>query len=231
MDSLVRFCITAERVHLQLDLPQMKSSINQRIIATIREQGAERAAKPRPRAPSPDLPDRLPLPARTVRALATLIGCEKLPAQCATELEELLACHLRLAHAERKRDSNKATGKVEAAIVKAMSAVRQLTGLDTGIDADSYRVLKPRSDSFLAAAEARLAELRGLPRQQEPLRMTGPFLRRIFERHAAEGFNTRGNLRRFAFIALCAADIVASSVDEAHLDRLDDYLDADPQLP
>ena len=193
-----------------------------------------RSGTPRPRPASPELPDRFPLPAKTGRSLAVLVGYEKLPEQCATELEELLACHLRLAHAERKDESKATAGKVEAAIAKAVAAVRHLTRLDAGVDADTYRVLKPRADAFLSAAAARLAELRGLPRSyphQEPLRLTCPFLRRIFERHAHQGFNTRGNLRRFAFVALKAADIVSSSVDEAHLDRLDEYLDAEPQLP
>lgn len=189
---------------------------------------------PRPKPPSPDLPDRFPLPSKTARSLAPLIGSEKLPLQCATELEELLAVHLRVAQAEPKRDGKTTAGKVEAAIVKATAAIRGLTRLDAGVDADTYRSLKPRADAFLAAAETRLAELRGLPRSyphQEPLRLTCPFLRRIFERHAYQGFNTRGNLRRFAFVALKAADIVSSSVDEAHLERLDEYLDAEPQLP
>lgn len=178
--------------------------------------------------------DRFPLPARTARTLATLIGREKLPAQCATELEELLACHRRVAHAEQKRDSKTTAGKVEAAILKATSAVRHLTRLDGGINAETYRILKPRADAFLAAAEAHLAGLRGGPRSfphQEPLRLTCPFLLKIFERHAYEGFNTRGNLRRFAFVALSAADVVSWSVDEQHLERLDEYLDAEPQLP
>ena len=178
--------------------------------------------------------DRFPLPARTARTLAALIGCEKLPAQCATELEELLACHLRVAQAEQKRGSRTSAGKVEAAILKATAAVRQLTRLDAGIDAEAYRTLKPRADAFLAAAEAQLAGLRGGPRSfphQDPLRLTCPFLRRIFERHAYQGFNTRGNLRRFAFVALSAADVVSWSVDEEHLERLDEYLDAEPQLP
>ena len=149
------------------------------------------------RPPSQDLPDRFPLSAKTARSLAPLIGCEKLPAQCATELEELLAVHLREAHAGEKRESKTSAGKVEAAIVKATAAVRHLTRLDAGIDAETYRILKPRADAFLAAAESRLAEMRGLPRgypQMDPLRLTCPFLRRIFERHAQEGFNTRGNL-------------------------------------
>ena len=190
--------------------------------------------RPKPRRPSPAHSDRFPLPPRTARSLAALIGREELPAQCATELEELLACHLRGAHAELERDGKRAAGEVEAAILKATAALRQLTRLDAGIDADSYRMLKPRADAFMAAAQARLAELRGLPRtypHQEPLRVTCPLLRRIFEKHAHEGFNTRGNLRRFAFLALAAAGIVASSVEEAHLERLDEYLEAELQLP
>ena len=178
--------------------------------------------------------ERFPLPAKTARTLAALIGCEQLPTQCATELEELLACHLRVAHAERKRESKTTVGRVEAAIIKATSAVRHLTRLDAGIDAETYRTLKPRADAFLAAAEAHLAGLRGGPRSyphQEPLRLTCPLLRRIFERHAYEGFSTRGNLRRFAFVALSAADIASWALDEAHLERLDEYLDAEPQLP
>ncbi len=189
---------------------------------------------PRPKPPPAVLSDRFPLPARTARSLAVLIGREELPARCATELEELLAVHLRAAHAERQRDGRNTAGNAEAAIVRATSAVRQLARVDAGIDADTYRILKPRADAFLAAARARLAELRGLPRiypSQEPLRVTGPLLRRIFERHAHEGFNTRGNLRRFAFMALRAADIVTSSVDAAQLDRLDEYLDGELQLP
>jgi hypothetical protein len=190
--------------------------------------------KARPKPPSAGLPDRLPLSAKTARSLAPLIGYEKLPEQCATELEELLAVHLRAARAEKKSAGKTPAGKVEAAIVKATAAVRQLTRLDAGVDADTYRLLKPKADAFVAAAEARLAEMSGQPRNlahQEPLRLTCPFLRRIFDRHAEQGFNTRGNLRRFAFVALSAADIVSSSVDEAHLDRLDEYLDAEPQLP
>jgi len=190
--------------------------------------------KSRPKPPSPDLPERFPLSAKTARSLAPLIGYEKLPEQCTTELEELLAVHLRAARAEKKSASKTPAGKVEAAIVKATAAVRQLTRLDAGVDTETYRLLKPKADAFLAAAEARLAELSGQPRSlphQDPLRLTCPFLLRIFERHAQQGFNTRGNLRRFAFVALSAADIVSSSVDEAHLDRLDEYLDAEPQLP
>lgn len=191
---------------------------------------------PRPKAkrPTPAHSDRFPLPPRTARSLAALIGREELPAQCATELEELLACHLRAARAERERDGKTTAGEVEAAILKATAAVRQLTGLDARVDADTYRILKPRADAFMAAAQARLAELRGLPRiypHQESLRVTCPLLLRIFEKHAHEGFNTRGNLRRFAFLALRAADVVTSSVDEAQLERLDEYLGAELQLP
>lgn len=189
---------------------------------------------PRPKPPSPELSDRFPLPPRTARSLAALIGREELPAQCATELEELLACHLRAARAELERDRKTAAGEVEAAILKVTAAIRQLTALDAGIDADTYRMLKPRADAFMAAARARLAELRGLPRtypHQESLRVTCPLLRRIFEKHAHEGFNTRGNVRRFAYLALAAADIVASPVEESHLERLDEYLDAELQLP
>ena len=190
--------------------------------------------KSRSKPPSPDLPDRFPLSAKTARSLAPLVGYEKLPEQCATELGELLAVHLRAARADKKSAGKTPAGKVEAAIVKATAAVRQLTRLDAGLDADTYRLLKPKADAFVVAAEARLAEMSGQPRSllpREPLRLTCPFLRRIFERHAQHGFNTRGNLRRFAFVALSAADIVSSSVDEAHLDRLDEYLDAEPQLP
>ena len=184
--------------------------------------------------PTPVHSDRFPLPAKTVRSLAPLIGREELPAQCATELEELLACHLRLAQDEQEREGKAPAGDVEAAILKATAAVRHLTRLDAGLDADSYRTLKPRADAFIAAAQARLADLRGLPRiypHQEPLRVTCPLLRRIFEKHAYEGFNTRGNLRRFAFLTLRAADVVTSSVEEARLERLDEYLDAELQLP
>ena len=127
---------------------------------------------------SPENPDRFPIPAETARRLAVLIGRDPLPAQCATELGELLAVHLRAAHAERTRESKM-----------------------------------------------------GSQPHPEPLRLTGPFLRRIFERHAGQGFNTRGNLRSFAFVALSAAGIVSSSIDGKHLDRLDEYLDAEPQLP
>jgi hypothetical protein len=189
---------------------------------------------PPAKTPSTELPDRFALTAKAARSLAVLIGCEELPAQCATELEELLAAHLRAARAERERKAEPAGGKIEAAIAKAAAAVRYLARLDSGIDADTYRVLRPRADAFLAAAEARLAELRGLPRpplQQEPLRLTGPFLRRIFERHVREGFSTRGNLRQFACIALKAANVLGASVEEADLDLLDEYLDAEPQLP
>lgn len=189
---------------------------------------------PRSKRSSPELSDRLPLPAKTARSLAVLLGCQELPPQCATELEELLAVHLRAAHAEQERDSRTPAGEAEAAILKAMAAVRHLTRLDAGVDADTFRILKPRADAFMAAAGARLAQLRGLPRiypHQEPLRVTGPLLRTIFEKHAQQGLNTRGNLRRFAFIALKAAGIVTSSVDEAQLERLDEYLDAELQLP
>ena len=195
---------------------------------------AARKLMRRPKTRSPLLPDRFPLPARSARSLAALIGCEELPAQCTIELEELLAAHLRAARADGERKGETSRDQVEAAIVRATSAVRQLTRLDTGIDADTYRILRPRADAFIAAAEARLAELTGLPRNpplQDPLRQTGPFLRKIFERHVSQGFNTRGNLRRFAFIALNAASIVTSSVDEADLDLLDEYLYAEPLLP
>jgi hypothetical protein len=186
---------------------------------------------PRPKTRLPALPDRFPLPTRTTRSLAVLIGCDELPAQCRTELEELLAAHLRAAHADGERKGETSPDRVEAAIARATAAVRQLTRLDTGIDAETYRILKPRAEAFILAAEERLAELSGSPRSpplQDPLRLTGPFLRKIFERHVSQGFNTRGNLRSFAFIALHAANIVASSVDEADLDLLDEYLDAEP---
>jgi hypothetical protein len=64
--------------------------------------------------------------------------------------------------------------------------------------------------------------------RRDLLRLTCPLLRRIFEQHVQQGFHTRGNLRRFAFVALKAAAIATPPVDESHLDRLDEFLDAEP---
>jgi hypothetical protein len=184
----------------------------------------------RPNALSQVVADRFPLSAEARRKLAALIGCEELPPSCADELAALLGCHRRAAAAERRRERKAPGGKVTAAIVQATTAVQQLTAVDTGLDAETRRVLKRAAEAFVAAAEARLATLRSASRlypHQELLRLTCPLLRKIFEEHVQQGFDTRGNLRRFAWLALNAAAVVRLSLDESHLDALDEFLDGD----
>jgi len=185
---------------------------------------------PRRKAASPVIPERFPLSAAYCEQLALCIGHEQLPRDCAAELGELLNCHLQSERVLRTQKSKTTAGNVVAAIDKVRSAVQELIALDSGIDADTRRDLKPTADAFLAATEARLNELSGTSRvypHKELLLMTCPLLQRIFEKHALRGFNTRGNLRRFALLALKAADIATPSVDEEHLDRLDKLLDAE----
>ena len=186
---------------------------------------------PRPKPSSPVRLERIPLSPGDCKRIALHLGHEELPALCADELGECLACHLKAVRADGERQNKSTAGNVEAAIVKAWRAVEELAALDTGIDANTRRSLKPTADAFISAAQSRIAELQGVPRiypHQEMLRQTCAFLRLIFEKHVQAGFNTRGNLRRFAFEVLGTVDIDKPSIDEAHLDRLDEFLDAPP---
>jgi len=187
---------------------------------------------PPPEPPSPVELERVALSREAKRELARLAGYEELPAGCTAEVGECLARHLEAEQAERERKNSATAGNVEIAIANACKAVEELVALDGGIDAESLRILRPHAKAFITAGRDRIAELLRLPRtyaHREVLRMTCPTLRRIFEKHVRPGFNTRGNLQRFVFKALRAAGIETPRIDEAHLERLDDFLDA--QLP
>jgi hypothetical protein len=179
--------------------------------------------------------DRFPLQPQDQKRLALSLGFEQLPPPCAAVLGDTLAAHVTSARVLRERDNQYTAGGVLVAIVKACNAVEELTAVERGIDADTRRTLKPAAEAFLAAADERLQELRAMPRiypERELLRETCSRLRLIFDQHAAPDFKVdRTARRRFAFDALTAAGIRLPSIDDAHLTRLDDFLDASPQPP
>ena len=185
----------------------------------------------RPKEPSPVVVDRFPLTVQDQRRLALLLGLEELPPRCTALLGDLLAVHLKAARALREPTQEIRTRPgVAAVIAKARKALRPFTEIDTGIDADTLQSLKPHVDAFLAAADKRLAELGAMRRvywYRQPLYLTCPRLRVIFEEFAVPDIRSeRRHLRRFAFDALTAATIELRSIDERHLDRLDEFLDA-----
>jgi hypothetical protein len=166
------------------------------------------------------------------RCLALSLGHEELPDRCAAALAEVLACHVEGARRDRERENKTTGGNVAAALVKTRNAVKELMAPDSGIDDDTRRSLEAAANAFIAATEARLDELEPLGRiypDLEQLRLICPCLRRIFEGYARPDFiNERRHLRRFAFDALCAAGVdIPGSIDEAHLYRLDEFLDAE----
>ena len=178
----------------------------------------------KPSAPEP--PEPLALPREARRRLARLLGREELPLRCYEELGSCLARYLETTRAEVERKNRSAPGDVEAAIANACQTLEELVGLDSGIDADSLRILRPHARSFISAARDRITELLRMPRAYSPhelLRQTCPRLRAIFESHVAAGANTRQNLRRFVFEALFATGARTAGIDAA---RLDEYLDA-----
>ena len=182
-----------------------------------------------PGAPTTD--DRFALQAGARKRLARLLGRESLPALCVEELGACLAHHLDAARTERERKNNAAAGSIEEAIARACKTLEELVALDSGIDPESLRILRPHAKSFITAARDRIAELMRVPRaysHHELLMKTGPFLRLIFERYVRGAANTRANLRLFALEALTAADIVKPRIHETRIERLDEYLDAAP---
>lgn len=187
---------------------------------------------PRAKSPLPIEVERFALPAGASRRLARLLGRRELPGLCVDELGECLARHLDAGRAERERKNNAAAGNVESAIARACKTLEELVALDSGIDAESLRILRPHAKAFITAGRDRIAELLRMPRvypHQELLRQTCPHLRLIFERYVAAGANRRANLRLFAFEALTAAHIETADVSGRHLYRLDEYLDAAPR--
>jgi len=160
------------------------------------------------------------------RRLARLLGREELPLRCFEELDACLTRHLEADRAEVERKNRAAPGDAETAIANACQALEELVGLDSEIDAESLRILRPHARAFIRAARDRIAELLRMPRaysHHELLRQTCPRLRQIFERYVLSGANKRQNLRRFAFEALFAAGAATEGIDVARLDR---YLDA-----
>lgn len=190
---------------------------------------------PRPKPPSPVEVDQFPLTAQDRKRLGVSLGFELLPPDCADLVGELLANHLKAGRALRGREKGTTAGGVEAVIEKARNALEPFTAMDSGIDADTFRRLRPLAGPFLAAADERLRELQGMPRvypERELLRETCCRLRMIFEGYAAPDFKADLSARRrFAFDALTAAGIELPSIDDAHLKRLDEFLDASPQQP
>lgn len=186
---------------------------------------------PRPTPPSPVRVERFPLKPEDRERLASHLGREELPALCADQLGDILARHLEAHRAEGNRQDKTTPGNVAVAIGRVCRALEKLVALDSGIDVDTRRSLKPAADAFIFEAQARIAELQNMPRiypRREILRLTGPYLRLIFKEHVQVGFDERRNLRWFALYALWAAGVDTRSIDEAHLDRLDEYLDAEP---
>jgi hypothetical protein len=178
----------------------------------------------KPAAPEPLEPFALPRAAR--RRLARLLGREELPLRCYEELGACLAGYLEATRSELERKNKSAPGDAEAAIANACQSLEELVGLDSGIDAESLRILRPHARSFISAARDRITELLKAPRAFSPhelLRQTCPRLRRIFESHVAGGANSRQNLRRFVFEALFATGARTEGIDAARLER---YLDA-----
>jgi hypothetical protein len=185
---------------------------------------------PRPDASVEPKPE--PLAAQVARRLAAMLGRPQLPALCIEQLGECLARHRDAARAERERKNKAAAGNVEVAIARACKTLEELVALDSGIDADSLRILRPHAKAFIVAGRDRIAQLMNTPRafpHEELLRQTCPVLRHIFQQHADTGARTRSNLRRFAFEALRAAEIELPNIDATRLDRLDSYLDAPRQ--
>jgi len=166
------------------------------------------------------------LPREARRRLARLLGRAELPLRCLEELGACLARHIEEGRAEVERKNKAGPGDVEAAIAEACKTLEELVGLDSEIDADSLRILRPHARAFISAARDRIAELLRMPRaytQHDVLRRTCPRLRAIFERHVASGANRRQNLRRFAFEALFVTGAGTAGI---HAARLDEYLDA-----
>jgi hypothetical protein len=185
---------------------------------------------PRPRPPSPVPITRVPISVRDNKRLSRFLGLEQLPAKCADAIGEVLACALKIRRTEKSRTSKTTAGNVESAIAIAARELELLVALDSGLDDESRTHLKPAVDAFAAAAHQRVAELRKMERvlpHQEILRSAGPFLRVIFERYANPDFRKLSNLRRFAYHALKSAEL-ATGIDESHLDRLDNFLNAEP---
>jgi hypothetical protein len=187
---------------------------------------------PRPELPSPAELARVGLSGGAYNRLAGQLGLKELPQPCRQRIEECLARHVESERAERERKDKAAAGHVEAAIARACKTLEELVSLDSGIDAESLRVLRPHAKTFITAGRDRIRELLAMPRAYTHhvlLRVTCPSLRSIFQQHAQPGFNTRAHLRLFTFEALTAAKIVTPGIDATHLDRLDEYLDARPQ--
>jgi hypothetical protein len=171
------------------------------------------------------------------KRLAFQLGLEKLPADCLGAIQHVLtSAREHAAHVNAQENSTTA-GNVRASIDDACSAIKAavnkcsaLIAPNSGIDSGSHDQFQAAADSFISIAENRLEELEALPRiypEKQILLATCPYLKLIFVRFAAPDFNSdRGRMWRFAFEALQAAEIKTQSIDEAHLDRLDVYLDA-----
>jgi hypothetical protein len=171
------------------------------------------------------------LPVDSYQRIASYLGLAELPELCKRRIQESLARHHRLERAERERKDKAAAGHVEAAIASACKTLEELVALDSGIDAESLRILRPHAKAFITAGRDRIRELLDMPRantHHDLLRVTCPSLRLIFQEHARPDFRSKAHLRRFAFETLNAAGIATPGIDASHLERLDEYLDRRP---
>jgi hypothetical protein len=189
---------------------------------------------PRSKPSAPVKADRVSLPASSWRRIASQLGLDELPELCRVRVEVCLAHHLKVERAERERKDKAGAGHVEAAIARACKTLEELVALDSDIDAESLRILRPHAKVFIAAGRDRIRELLDMPRataHHELLRLTCPVLRLIFQENAQPDFNTKARLRRFVFEALRAVGIATPGIDETRLERLDEYLDTRPRAP
>lgn len=191
---------------------------------------------PRRLPPSGVESDRIPIPAETQKRMARAIGLEALPPWCTGEVGEILAWYLRTTETEKNRKHKTTRGNVVAALMNACKAVEAVTTVSSGVDDETRRRLYPSGAHLVSKMRERIAELEGTPRiytVSESLRLVGPAFRGLFVKlrndpmHPSADFMSPSHFRRFVFEAFTGAGIELSGIDEAHLDRLDEFLNAE----
>lgn len=187
-----------------------------------------RAKSPSPLGGRPEV--NFSLDTLAIKRLASLLGRDSLIDLEINVLNEILTINLTSRKWLKKQKVKTTRANLIAALNKLLVDIRPFSDEKiSGMDAETFEKLSPAIHQVEKIVNSRIVELKAHPRiiqENEMLRNTCPQLRIFFDHAAACNLKgDRPSLRKFVFEALSSANIW-SGIDEAHLDRLDDYLNA-----